>query len=82
MRVLLKNLLQECGKKAEEVESVEVVGGSSRIPVIKKIIAEVFQKEPKTTMNQDEAAARGYFSRQSFFIRFLDKKYFFNITGF
>lgn len=62
VRVLLVNLLQECGKKAEEVDSVEIVGGSSRIPAIKKIIADVFGKEPKTTMNQDEAVARGWFA--------------------
>ncbi|VDO42902.1 unnamed protein product, partial [Onchocerca flexuosa] len=59
LRVLLTNLLKECGKKAEEVESVELIGGTSRIPAIKKITSEVFGKEPKTTMNQDEAVARG-----------------------
>ncbi|CAG9535600.1 unnamed protein product [Cercopithifilaria johnstoni] len=59
VRVLLTKLLKECGKKAEEVESVELIGGSSRIPAIKKITFEVFGKEPKTTMNQDEAVARG-----------------------
>ncbi|VDK85292.1 unnamed protein product [Litomosoides sigmodontis] len=59
IRVLLTNLLEQCGKKAEEVESVELVGGTSRIPAIKKITSEVFGKEPKTTMNQDEAVARG-----------------------
>ncbi|VDM97056.1 unnamed protein product [Thelazia callipaeda] len=59
VRILLTNLLKECGKKAEEIESVELIGGTSRIPAIKRITAEVFGKEPKTTMNQDEAAARG-----------------------
>uniref|UniRef100_A0A915Q5H5 Uncharacterized protein n=1 Tax=Setaria digitata TaxID=48799 RepID=A0A915Q5H5_9BILA len=59
VRLLLTNLLKECGKKAEEVESVELVGGTSRIPAIKKITGEVFGKEPKTTMNQDEAVSRG-----------------------
>lgn len=61
--ILLTNLLKECGKRAEEVESVELIGGTSRIPAIKKIISEVFGKEPKTTMNQDEAVARGSFLR-------------------
>uniref|UniRef100_A0A1I8EI82 DnaK protein n=1 Tax=Wuchereria bancrofti TaxID=6293 RepID=A0A1I8EI82_WUCBA len=63
VRILLTNLLRESGKKAEEVESVELVGGTSRIPAIKKITFEVFGKEPKTTMNQDEAVARGAFLR-------------------
>lgn len=61
VRALCMNLLAECEKKPNEIQSVELVGGSSRIPAIKKIIAEVFGQEPKTTMNQDEAVARGEF---------------------
>ena len=38
---------------------VEIVGGSTRIPAVKQIIKEVFLKEPSTTLNQDEACARG-----------------------
>ncbi|MFH4978959.1 hypothetical protein AB6A40_005668 [Gnathostoma spinigerum] len=59
LRAMLKNLLADCGVKPEEIHSVEIVGGSSRIPAVKKVIAEVFGKDPMTTMNQDEAIARG-----------------------
>ncbi|VDM41333.1 unnamed protein product [Toxocara canis] len=59
IRVLLNNLLHECGMQANQVDEVEIVGGSSRIPAVKKVIAEVFGKDPRTTMNQDEAVARG-----------------------
>eukprot|EP00730_Choanoeca_flexa_P017159 TRINITY_DN8224_c0_g1_i2.p1 TRINITY_DN8224_c0_g1~~TRINITY_DN8224_c0_g1_i2.p1 ORF type:complete len:831 (+),score=271.44 TRINITY_DN8224_c0_g1_i2:43-2535(+) len=50
--------------KAKDVDiadifSVEVVGGSCRIPAIKRILQEVFGKEPSTTLNCDEAVARG-----------------------
>jgi heat shock protein 4 len=38
---------------------VEIVGGSTRIPAIKRIINEVLGKEPSTTLNADEACARG-----------------------
>lgn len=38
---------------------VEIVGGSTRIPAIKQIVQEVLQKEPSTTLNADEACARG-----------------------
>ena len=38
---------------------VEIVGGSTRVPAIKAITAEVFGKEPSTTLNSDEAVARG-----------------------
>ena len=38
---------------------MEVVGGSTRIPVIKSTILKVFEKEVSTTLNADEAVARG-----------------------
>lgn len=43
----------------DEIHSVEIVGGSSRIPSIKNLIESIFGKHPNTTMNQDEAVARG-----------------------
>ncbi|VDM85625.1 unnamed protein product, partial [Strongylus vulgaris] len=59
IRQLLLRLLEETGVKKEDIDSVEMVGGSSRIPIIRRIVQEVFGKDPKTTMNQDEAVARG-----------------------
>ena len=41
------------------VDSVEMVGGTSRIPTIKRMIKEIFNVEPSTTLNADEAVARG-----------------------
>lgn len=55
----LVNLFSGVEVKPEDVDEIEIVGGSSRIPMIRKIVHDVFQKEPKTTMNQDEAVARG-----------------------
>ena len=43
----------------EEIYAVEIVGGSTRLPVVKQIIQSVFQKDPSTTLNADEAVARG-----------------------
>ncbi|OQR72186.1 heat shock 70 kDa protein 4-like [Tropilaelaps mercedesae] len=44
---------------AQDLEGVEIVGGSSRVPAIKAIIKKVFGREPSTTINADEAVARG-----------------------
>uniref|UniRef100_A0A1D1Y0R5 Heat shock protein Hsp88 n=1 Tax=Anthurium amnicola TaxID=1678845 RepID=A0A1D1Y0R5_9ARAE len=55
----LKQALQESGLKLEEIHSVEVIGGSTRIPSIKERIAKFFGKELNYTLNQDEAVARG-----------------------
>nr|XP_027197347.1 heat shock 70 kDa protein 4-like [Dermatophagoides pteronyssinus] len=41
------------------LDSIEVVGGTSRIPAIKKMIKEFCGLEPSTTLNADEAVARG-----------------------
>ena len=43
----------------DDIYAVEIMGGSSRIPCIKSLVKEVFGKEPSTTLNADEAVARG-----------------------
>lgn len=45
--------------KKEDIYAVEIVGGASRIPAIKERIAKFFGKEMSTTLNADEAVARG-----------------------
>jgi len=42
-----------------DIDSVEIVGGAVRTPAVKKILASVFGKELSTTLNLDEAVARG-----------------------
>lgn len=44
---------------AHEIDVVELVGGSTRIPAIKERLLCIFGKELSTTMNQDEAVSRG-----------------------
>jgi molecular chaperone DnaK (HSP70) len=36
-----------------------MVGGGTRMPMIKAILLEMIGKEPMTTMNMDEAVVRG-----------------------
>lgn len=47
------------GLKKEDIDAVEIVGGSTRIPAVKSLIRKVFGKETSTTLNTDEAVARG-----------------------
>ncbi|KHJ49442.1 hypothetical protein D918_00568 [Trichuris suis] len=56
---LLKQMLVEAKLKVEDIHSVELVGGGSRLPKMKSIVKEILGKEPCTTLNQDEAVARG-----------------------
>lgn len=55
----LQRLLVEANLKLEDIDVVEIVGGSTRIPAIKRIVQDTFHKEPSTTLNADEACARG-----------------------
>jgi len=58
--------LAEAGLRKEEITETEVVGGSSRINIIKRKLGEILGLDAshmnyglKTTMNSDEAVARG-----------------------
>ncbi len=47
------------GLKKDDIYAVEIIGGASRIPAIKERISKFFGKELSTTLNLDEAVARG-----------------------
>lgn len=56
---VLTYLQQSCKLSASDIYSVEIVGGSSRIPAVKNLVKKVFGQDPSTTLNADEAIARG-----------------------
>ncbi|OON22102.1 DnaK family protein [Opisthorchis viverrini] len=56
---LLQRCLSLTNLKPGDLHSVELVGGSSRIPALKSIVADIFKQEGRTTLNADEAVARG-----------------------
>lgn len=55
----LQELLVEAKLTPADIDVVEIVGGSSRIPAVKHLIQQTYNKEPSTTLNADEACARG-----------------------
>lgn len=61
----IKELMEKCLKDSnlsvDDIHSIELTGGSSRIPKFKSIVEEVYGKAPIATMNQDEAVSRGAF---------------------
>ncbi|CAB3381890.1 Hypothetical predicted protein [Cloeon dipterum] len=56
---VMRRCLEESGLQVKDIHSVEIVGGSSRLPALKNLIQKVFGHQPSTTLNQDEAVARG-----------------------
>lgn len=59
VEITLEQCLKDSKLSKDDIHSVEIVGGSSRIPYIKGLIEKIFGKTPSTTLNQDEAVARG-----------------------
>lgn len=61
----IEQLLHECLSQselmAEDIQSIELVGGSSRIPIVQELVNKVFGKTPVATMNRDKAVSRGCF---------------------
>ena len=55
----LERALAEAGITKEQIEAVELVGGSTRVPALKSRIEEFFGRPLSFTTNQDEAIARG-----------------------
>ena len=57
--VPLEQALAEAKMKVEDIDSVEMVGGFTRVPSLKDRISKFFGKPLSFTLNQDEAVARG-----------------------
>lgn len=54
-----RQALTDAGLKQEEVDEVILVGGSTRIPQVKRRVAEFFKKTPHSELNPDEVVALG-----------------------
>ena len=59
-----KQALADAGVSADEIDELVLVGGSTRIPAVRKLVDEVFHlsargKKPHTELNPDEVVALG-----------------------
>lgn len=59
INVPIEVALKEAGIAVEDLDSIEVVGGCTRVPSLKNRLTEIFGKPLSFTLNQDEAIARG-----------------------
>ncbi|GAX78376.1 hypothetical protein CEUSTIGMA_g5818.t1 [Chlamydomonas eustigma] len=51
--------LADAKLKPQDISSVEIVGSSTRIPSIAKVVEEAFQRIPSRTLNSKECVSRG-----------------------
>lgn len=55
----VKVALQDAGLSVSEINDVILVGGQTRMPMVQKVVADFFGKEPRKDVNPDEAVAMG-----------------------
>ena len=56
---LCQGVLDDAGVDADEVKGVVLVGGSTRVPLVRRRVAELFGREPLAHINPDEVVAVG-----------------------
>jgi molecular chaperone HscA len=55
----VRKVLRDAGVTRDEVQGVVMVGGSTRMPVIRRAVGEFFGREPLINLNPDEVVALG-----------------------
>lgn len=54
-----RQALEDAGLKPSAVTEIILVGGSTRIPLVQKLVTDFFGKEPSRSVNPDEVVAMG-----------------------
>ncbi len=55
----LRIALHDAGLTVNDIDDVILVGGQTRMPMVQKVVADFFGKEPRKDVNPDEAVAMG-----------------------
>ncbi len=56
---ICRGVVDDAGIEAADIQGVVLVGGSTRMPLVRKRVAEFFGKEPLSDINPDEVVAVG-----------------------
>jgi len=54
-----RQAIKDAGLDAKDIDEVILVGGSTRIPMVQKLVTDFFGKEPNKSVNPDEVVAIG-----------------------
>jgi molecular chaperone HscA len=54
-----RRALRDAGLKPEETDGVILVGGATRVPAVRRYVADLFKKEPLADIDPDEVVALG-----------------------
>jgi Fe-S protein assembly chaperone HscA len=54
-----RQALADAGLEAKDIDEAVLVGGSTRIPLVRRMVHEIFGREPHSELNPDEVVALG-----------------------
>jgi molecular chaperone HscA len=57
--VACRRALKDAGLRPEDIDGVILVGGATRVPAVRKYVADLFKKEPLADIDPDEVVALG-----------------------
>jgi molecular chaperone HscA len=57
--VATRRALKDAGLRSDQIDGVILVGGSTRVPAVRKYVAGLFQKEPLADIDPDQVVALG-----------------------
>lgn len=55
----VQSVLEDTGLEVQDIDDILLVGGSTRIPYVHKLIQDIFKKKPREDVNPDETVALG-----------------------
>jgi molecular chaperone DnaK len=58
-RIRCSRALADAGLRADDLHEVLLVGGATRMPMVRSLVADIFGRSPNTSQNPDEAVANG-----------------------
>jgi molecular chaperone HscA len=58
-RLTCQRVLRDAGKKVEDIDNIVLVGGATRMPIIRDAVVKFFGREPLTNIDPDKVVAMG-----------------------
>jgi molecular chaperone DnaK len=55
----VRQAMKDAGVTAKDIDEAVLVGGSTRIPSVRQVVRELFEREPHSDLNPDEVVALG-----------------------
>jgi Fe-S protein assembly chaperone HscA len=75
-----RNCIQDAGVTVDQIDEVVMVGGSTRIPLVRSAVENLFRSKPHTELNPDEVVALGAAVQAAILSGTVDNKLLLDVT--